>query len=192
HKWLAERVVATRNNAPPRYVNAGEGRIVGAELSLELSPEEGTFAYLGYTLSRSERRDIDGHWRLFDQDQTHILTLAAGRDLGAGWEVGARFRLVSGNPSTPLSGSVYDARSGVYVPIFGAINSAREPFFHQLDVRVEKAFHVGSGLVAVYLDVQNVYNAKNVEGTRYSYDYRAKEEVTGLPLFPNFGLRGEL
>ncbi len=192
YKWLGHRAVATRNNAPPRYVNDGEGRIVGAEFSTELTPRKGTFAYLAYTLSRSERRDLDGRWRLFDQDQTHILSLAASHDLGAGWEVGARFRLVSGNPSTPIEGAVYDARSGVYVPQFGGNNSTREPFFHQLDVRVEKAFQIGQGSLAVYLDVQNAYNAENVEGTRYSYDYREKEEVTGLPIFPNFGVRGEL
>ncbi len=192
YKWLGNRAVATPNNAPPRYVNDGEGRIVGAEFSAELKPRKGTFAYFAYTISRSERRDLDGAWRLFDQDQTHILSLVASHDLGAGWEVGGRFRLVSGNPSTPVTGSVYDARSGAYVPRFGAVNSTREPFFHQLDLRVEKSFHIGEGSLAVYLDVQNVYNAENVEGTRYSYDYREKEEVTGLPLFPNFGLRGEL
>jgi hypothetical protein len=184
--------VATAGGRPPRFVNAGEGRIVGGELSAEVTPQEGTFGYLAYTLSRSERRDLDGRWRLFDQDQTHILTLAAGHDLGAGWELGARFRLVSGNPTTPVEDSVYDARSGVYVPVYGAVNSDRDPAFHQLDVRVEKRFRIGTGSLAVYLDVQNVYNAQNQEGVRYSYDYREKEAVSGLPFLPNLGLRGEL
>ncbi len=192
YKRLEDRIVATAGGRPPRFVNAGQGRIVGGELSAEITPQEGTFGYAAYTLSRSERRDLDGRWRLFDQDQTHILTLAAGHDLGAGWELGARFRLVSGNPTTPVVDSVYDARSGVYVPVYGPVNSERDPMFHQLDVRVEKQFRIGTGSLAVYLDAQNVYNAENQEGVRYSYDYREKEAVSGLPFFPNLGLRGEL
>jgi TonB family protein len=192
YKRLENRVVSTTDGAPPYLVNDGEGRIVGGELSAEWNPKQGTFGYAGYTLSRSERRDLDGEWRPFDQDQTHILTLAAGHELGAGWEVGARFRLVTGNPSTPVVGSVYDARTGVYVPIFGAPNSERDPTFHQLDVRVLKEFRVGPGSIAVYLDLQNAYNSTNQEGVRYSYDYRQKESLSGLPILPNLGIRGEL
>jgi hypothetical protein len=165
---------------------------VGGELSAEIAPREGTFGYLAYTLSKSERRDLDGRWRPFDQDQTHILTLAAGHDLGAGWEVGARFRLVTGNPVTPVVGSVYDARSGVYVPVYGSVNSDRDPTFHQLDARVEKGFRIGDGKIAVYLDLQNAYNSENQQGAVYSYDYREREAVSGLPILPNLGLRGEL
>jgi hypothetical protein len=192
YKWLSNRVVSTPTGGPPHYVNDGEGRIVGMEVSAEWTPQAGTFGYLGYTLSKSERRDLDGEWRPFDQDQTHILTTAIGHDLGAGWNVGARFRLVTGNPSTPVVGSVYDARTGVYVPIYGAVNSERDPTFHQLDLRVEKTFRVGTGSIAVYLDLQNAYNSTNPEGVRYSYDYRQKETLSGLPILPNLGVRGEL
>jgi len=192
YKWVEGRVVPTPGNAPPRYLNEGEGRIYGAEISLEARPDADTFGYLAYTLSRSERRDLDGRWRLFDQDQTHILSAALSRKLGAGWEVGARFRLVSGNPDTPIVSSVYDARTGLYLPVSGEVNSVRSPTFHQLDVRVEKQFRLGAVTLAPYLDVQNVYNAENIEGRGYSYDYRESETVTGLPIFPNLGLRGEL
>jgi TonB family protein len=192
YKSIENRVVSTPTGGPPGFVNDGVGRIYGAEVSAEFTPEEGTFGYLGYTLSKSERRDLDGEWRPFDQDQTHILTAAAGHDLGAGWNIGARFRLVTGNPATPVVGSVYDARNGVYVPIYGAVNSERDPTFHQLDVRVEKKFTIGSGSIAVYLDLQNAYNSTNQEGVRYSYDYRQKETLSGLPILPNFGVRGEL
>jgi hypothetical protein len=161
-------------------------------VSGEWKPQDGTFAYLGYTLSRSERRDLDGDWRLFDQDQTHILTLAAGHELGKGWNIGARFRMTTGNPTTPVVDSVYDARTGVYVPVYGPVNSERDPTFHQLDVRVEKMFRIGTGSLSVYLDLQNAYNATNQQGVRYSYDYRQKEPITGIPILPNLGLRGEL
>jgi TonB family protein len=192
YKWLYDRPVGTDGMRPPRFVNAGEGRIFGGEFSAEVRPREGTFGYLAYTISRSERRDLDERWRLFDNDQTHILSVVASHDLGKGWEVGARFRLISGDPTTPIVGSTYDATSGVYAPIYGLTNSERNPTFQQLDVRVQKKWRVGPGSVALYLDLQNAYNAENQEGYRYSFDYREKESVSGLPILPNLGLRGEL
>jgi hypothetical protein len=99
---------------------------------------------------------------------------------------------VSGNPTTPITGATYDVRSGVYLPTYGATNSQRDPAFHQLDARVEKIWSVGPAKVAAYLDVQNVYVAQNAEGYRYSFDYSKRETVTGIQLFPNLGVRGEL
>jgi len=192
YKKLDKVIVATVDQGPPGFVNEGEGRIFGAEFSAEARPDDKTFGYLAYTLSRSERSEHGRPYRLFDHDQTHILSVAASRKLGAGWELGVRFRLVSGEPTTPVTGSIFDARTGVYLPRYGAVNSERDPMFHQLDVKVEKAFKIGALTLAPYLDVQNVYNASNVEGYTYNYDYTKREEATGLGLFPNIGVRGEL
>jgi TonB family protein len=193
YKAIDNVVVGTQSAEPPAFVNDGKGRIYGAEFSLEARPDDRTFAYVAYTLSRSERSEHGRAYRLFDNDQTHILSLVASRQLGKGWELGTRFRLVSGEPTTPVVGTVFDARSGVYLPTYGKVNSERNPMFHQLDVKLEKQFKIGSSFIlAPYLDVQNVYNSKNVEGTDYNYDYTKKEETNGLGLFPNLGIRGEL
>ncbi len=192
YKRVEDIVVGTENREAPQFVNGGEGRIFGGELAGQANWSRG-FAYLAYTLSRSERRREGAEeWRLFDQDQTHVLALAVSQGLGRGWTIGARFRLVSGNPTTPITGAVYDVRSGVYLPTYGATNSRRDPMFNQLDARVEKEWQVGPGKIAAYVDVQNVYAAQNPEGYRYSFDYSKREAVSGLSLFPNLGVRGEL
>jgi TonB family protein len=192
HKQLERVVVGTADGAEPGFVNEGRGRIVGAEFSAEARPDDRTFGYLAYTLSRSERSEHGRPYRLFDHDQTHILSIAANRKLGAGWELGTRFRLVSGEPRTPVTGRTFDARTGVYLPSYGAVNSERNPAFHQLDVKVEKTFVLGALSLSPYLEVQNVYNAKNAEGYTYNYDYTKREQANGLGLFPNLGVRGEL
>jgi hypothetical protein len=191
-KHLTGRVVGTPGSTPPRFINAGQGRVVGLETALAYRTDAGQDAQLAYTLSRSERQDRDEAWRLFDRDQTHVLSLAAGCPLGAGFHAGARFRYVTGNPLTPVVGSLYDAGSDLYYPVYGTHNAERDPAFHQLDVRVEKTFAVGAGRLSVYLDVQNAYAAENAEGFTYSYDYQARQPTTGSPFFPNLGLRGEL
>jgi hypothetical protein len=184
--------VATAS-APGGIANGGIGRVYGAEVSLKAAAGERAGGFLSYTLARSERRDHPGDaWRLFDFDQTHILTTAGSLRLDRGWQVGATFRLTSGNPETPVVGSVYDANHDVYRPVYGATNSARAPLFHRLDLRVEKQWHPGRILLAAYLDLQNAYNRKNEELTGYGYDYRQRVAVYGLPALPSLGLRGEL
>jgi hypothetical protein len=174
-------------------VNGGTGRIYGLEVLAKLNPSWLTrgFGFLSYTLSRSERNDHGTAWRLFDYDQTHILTVAGGYRLPRNWQLGMTFRLVSGNPTTPVTGAIYDANRDYYTPTFGAINSARDPLFHQLNVRVEKAWQFQAWRLATYLDVQNAYNHRSQEGLQYSYDYSQHTAIPGLPVLPSIGVRGE-
>jgi hypothetical protein len=44
----------------------------------------------------------------------------------------------------------------------------------------------------LFLEVLNVYNQGNQEGVTYNYDYRQSQIVSGLPIVPNLGIRGEL
>ena len=175
-----------------RYNNDGRGKVYGLELMVKHNDNGRFFGWIAYTLMNSSRVDHPGEAsRLFDYDQTHILTVVASAVLGRGWEAGVRFRLVSGNPETPILGSIYDADSDIYWPIYGETNSRRMPMFHQLDVRVDKNWTFKYVKFGVYIDVQNVYNHKNVEGTNYSYDYRQKAYLVGLPLLPSLGLKLE-
>jgi hypothetical protein len=87
---------------------------------------------------------------------------------------------------------VYDADRDLYRPLYGNVNGARAPMFQRLDLRVEKQWYPGPMLLATYLDLQNAYNHKNVEATGYGFDYRQRVEVSGLPVFPSIGVRGEL
>ncbi|MCU0691336.1 MAG: hypothetical protein MUF54_08040 [Polyangiaceae bacterium] len=174
------------------YMNAGEGYVVGSELLLKYKPDERFFGWLAYTLSRSVERNMpDEAYRLTDFDQTHILTALGSYRLGRGWEFGARFRLVSGNPETPVVGSIYNANSGAYAAITGDYNSTRVSMFHQLDLRVDKRWKFSAWQLSTYLDVQNVYYSQNVEGYSYNYNYTQRDLITGLPIIPSIGLRGD-
>ncbi|MBM4363014.1 MAG: TonB-dependent receptor, partial [Deltaproteobacteria bacterium] len=185
-------LVAARAGGPPHLDNAGEGRVVGAELLAQAAWAPGGRGQLAYTLSRSERRDASGGYRPFDRDQPHVLSAVGSQELGRGFSVSARLRLVSGNPTTPVVGGVFDARTGAYLPRFGPTGSSRDPLFHQLDLRAEKAFRWGPVSMVAYLELLNSTAAENPEGRAYSFDYRRSAPVSGLPILPNLGLRGEL
>ncbi|MEZ4464400.1 MAG: TonB-dependent receptor [bacterium] len=170
----------------------GEGRAYGAEVLLRHAPRGRFHGWIAYTWLRSERRDApDDAYRPFDLDQTHHLSVVGQLRLGPTWEVGTRFRYVTGNPDTPLTGATYDSDVDTFVPRAGRYNSDRLPAFHELDVRVDKRWLFDTWTLTTYLEVQNVYNRANPEGFSYNYDYTRRTSVAGLPLLPSFGVRGD-
>ncbi|RJS24091.1 ligand-gated channel protein [Corallococcus sp. H22C18031201] len=184
-------VVRDGEQVPERLKNGGVGRIYGLELLIRRSLTDRLFGWISYTLSRSERRDEPGAaWRLFDNDQTHVLTAIASYKLPRGWEVGARLRFASGNPTTPVLGSRRDDVTDVFIPYFAAVNSQRLPSFNQLDVRVDKTFLFDTWNLDVFLDVMNAYNNAAVEGVAYNYNYSQREFFKGLPILPVIGAKG--
>jgi TonB family protein len=172
--------------------NQGEGRSYGAQFLLRRELAQGFFGWVAYTILRSERRDAGaGEWRLFDFDQTHVLTALASYDLGKGFEVGVRARYATGYPRTPVVGSYFDSRTAMYQPLLGAKNSSRIPDFAQIDVRGSKRFKLEHGGIELYLDVQNVTNRENPEEIAYNADYSQRRYIQGLPLLPVFGAKWE-
>jgi hypothetical protein len=114
---------------------------------------------------------------LFPFDQTHIGAILGSYRLGSGWELGGRFRLVSGIPTEPCAQEIWDSSESRFRCIAGGDQQGRAPWFHQLDVRVEKRWRLSeTSSVTAYLDVINVYN----------------RETADLPFVPSLGLRGEL
>ncbi|OGQ92278.1 MAG: hypothetical protein A2284_03555 [Deltaproteobacteria bacterium RIFOXYA12_FULL_61_11] len=177
---------------PLVYDNRGEGRVYGLELVTRHDLSSGLSGWIAYTLSRAERHDSDrAGFRLFDYDQTHILTAVASYALPRNWQVGTRFRLVSGNPTTPVTGALWNGDTDRYSPIFGDVNSDRDPIFHQLDLRLDKRWVYDRFLLALYLDVQNVYSHQSGGQREYNFDYSRSKDGGGLPLLTILGLQAE-
>ncbi|HTQ05539.1 MAG TPA: TonB-dependent receptor [Polyangiaceae bacterium] len=187
--------LAARNPLPSPLVaeallDIGEGRSYGAQFLIRRNLANGFFGWVAYTLLRAERRDQPGTpFRLFDFDQTHVLTALAAYQLGKGFDVSARFRYATGYPRTPVIGSYFDARRDLYEPELGPKNSTRLPDFWQLDVRFAKRFNIGTTELETYLDVQNVTDRQNPEEIAYSPDYTQKRYIDGLPILPVIGAR---
>ncbi len=177
---------------PELWANTGVGHIFGGELLARKALSRNLFGWVSYTLMRSIRQDAPGEdFYLFDFDQTHILTAIASYKLPKGWQIGARFRLVSGNPTTPVLGAIYDATTDSYISLNGPRNSARVATFHQLDVRVDRRWVYKRFTTTAYLDVLNIYNAQNPEFVNYSYNFQQQSLITSLPILPSIGLKLE-
>jgi len=169
---------------------SGRGRAYGMQLLLRQELWQGLSGWIAYTLMRSERFDHDGApARLFDFDQTHILTAVLGYSLRHGFELGARLRYTTGFPRTPVIGAFFDSTNNLDQPIFGTQNSIRIPDWVQFDVRVAKAFEIRHTMLSLILDVLNVWNQPNAEEFVYASDYSRRATIRSFPVLPVLGLQ---
>ncbi len=185
------RLPTGTSSGPPYLQNDGIGNTYGLEVLVRHALTRRFFGWVAYTLSRSERRNHpDERWRLFTQDQTHVLTAIGSYKLPRNWQIGARFRYATGNNTTPVIGSRRNDNLDVFAPIFGLVNSDRLPSFNQLDIRIDKTWVFDLWSLNLFLDIQNVYNRQSVEGVTYNYNYAQRQYFTGLPILPIIGLKG--
>ena len=124
-------------------------------------------------------------------DQTHILTVLGTYKLPRGFQVGARYRYVTGNPTTPIvvlyfnsTGSLRAAQRGAVQHALAALQPAGPARGQGVDLR----------LLAL-LDVPR--RAERVErlqpgGDRLQlYNFTIGTPISGSPLLPILGLRGD-
>jgi TonB family protein len=191
--YLDDLAMRNGDDTPRRaqaVLASGEGHTIGLQTLIRRELANHVFGWVAYTVMRSERKnDDDSKTRLFDYDQTHVLSTVLVWSPFTGFELGGRFRLASGFPRTPVTGSYYDARRNQYQPQFGEQNSIRIPLFMQLDLRVSQAFKIAGTELSVYLEVQNVTNRDNTEELVYSPDFQQRGHIQSLPILPIAGVQ---
>jgi hypothetical protein len=177
---------------PIFFTNGGRGNTMGIELLLRHEITEYFYGWIAYTLSRTviDLDENDSSFSLTDFDQTHILTVVGQTNLPYGFTLGGRFRLVSGVLTRFPLGAVHDLDTTDYLRL-GESQRERLPFFHQLDIRVDRKWVFEQFSMTTYLDLLNVYNNQNVEGVQADYRSREVQTIPSLPILPVFGLSGE-
>lgn len=186
------------SNPRPRYENLYEALNTFPELEpdrIRIAPDRSTAQgvelflqgragkrlgwFANYAWAKTED-EIDGQTVPRQIDQRHALNLDLDCRLGAHWRLNLAGRYHSGWPITPLTLEEEDDGEGgtVYVPVLGPLNSERLPAYHRLDLRASREFRTGGGgLIVFFIDVQNLYNRKNIAGFDVEID---EEEGTAL------------
>ncbi|HEY0881305.1 MAG TPA: outer membrane beta-barrel protein, partial [Archangium sp.] len=179
-----------------RSANLGLGRAYGLEVMLRHEVSKNFFGWVAYTFNRSEERraGTTNEYVVSSFDQTHILTVVGSYKLPFGFEIGARFRYVTGRPKSALihEYDVFSADTNSYSGRFGPARATRIKDFHQLDIRIDKNFVFEKWTLTAYIDVQNVYNQANVEASFFDYRFRTEFEVPGIPILPVIGIKASL
>lgn len=178
--------------AETRYTSKGYGRSYGAEVLLRHKPKHHFFGWVAYSISRFERDYYGGvAYAPGPLDQPHNLIVVGSYQLPWDITVGVKLRFASGPLVTPIVASLYDGSGNYYYPLPGLPWSQRLPNFFQLDARIDKRFVFEKWTLDIYADVQNVTNRANAEGVFYNYNYTQKQIVSGVPILPALGARGE-
>lgn len=168
----------------------GSGRAYGMQALVRQDLWKGLFGWVAYTFMRAERTRAEGEpWRLFDYDQTHILTAVLAYRLPLAFEASARFRYATGFPRTSVQGVYHDVTRNRDQPIFGRHNDIRIPQFIQLDLRVAKTFTIRRSSLEIFLEVLNLWNRSNAEEIVYSPDFSRRGTIRGFPILPVLGLQ---
>jgi TonB family protein len=178
--------------AESRYSSTGYGRAYGLEAMVRIRPTKRFVGWVAYSLSRFERDYYGGvAYAPGPLDQPHNLIAVASVSLPYNFTVGARFRFTSGPLVTPVLSSIFDANANQYVALPGLPWSQRLANFGQLDLRVDRRWVFDRWSLSAYADVQNVTNRKNPEALTYNFNYTKSAVVSGVPILPTVGLRGE-
>ncbi|WP_372775767.1 TonB-dependent receptor domain-containing protein [Mangrovibacterium sp.] len=143
-----------------------EGQAYGAELQSRIAVP-GDFNFnLSYTFVRSEFEDRYGKLVPSSWDSRHVLVVTSTKKLKRNWQIGGRWRFVGGLPYTPYDMDrstlieAWNANNGPYYDTDNW-NTKRFKAFHQLDLRIDKAYYLNKMTAKFYIDIQNFYNFKN-------------------------------
>jgi hypothetical protein len=166
--------------------NSAKGWSRGVELFIQKKwrPDFPLYGLLSISYSRSMFTSIEGKERLSAYDSPLIFNLALGYRFENNWEVGFKYRTAIGNPTTPyLSTGVQD---------YTQYNEGeRLPIFHQTDFRVDKRFDLGNFSLDAYIDIQNIFNTKNVSGGRWDFRTQSVVYNKSFGILPSIGIQFE-
>ena len=169
-----------------KLVSAGKGYARGFEISAEKPLRRRLSWSVVYSYSVVKYQALDGVMRNGDFDFRHSLSLVALYRLSSSWELGLKWRFAGGQPYTPFDMQMSVLRDNSYFDMT-KINTLRYPAYHRLDIRVEKSFAFKKWSLSGYLDIQNVYDRRNVY---YKYwDDGREHTVNYLPIVPFIGIQ---
>ena len=171
--------------------NDAVGRASGLDLYIIYS-NSWFSSWLSYSLLRSEQNKLNDSYGYYPRntDQRHTLAIYADADLGSDWKLSARFAYGSGFAYTP-SNAVYYPSPGFWEWVPGEPNSAHMPAYKRVDLRLSKNLNLFGLSSSFFLDINNVFNYKNIQSYQYTFSSNGQpliKEVKLWPILPTFGL----
>lgn len=152
-------------NEPVSFLN--KGRAYGMEFLIQKRSKKGLYGIASYTLAWSEFQNTNGIFLPSSWDSRHTISLTGGIKLKKNWEIGLKWRFVTGRPYTPIDtlasmNKNYWDNNGIAKLNFNRINSLRFSNFSQVDFRIDKVWYRKKYSFNLYFDIQNVLNQVQV------------------------------
>lgn len=154
-------------------VTTGKGRAYGLELFAQQKLTRNLFYTVSYTLFKSEFTGLSGEYKPSSWDNRSLLSAILGYKFNNNWEIGFKYRYAGASPITPFD---LDASRTNYLTLgtgvldFDQINSLRLRAFNQADIRIDKKWNLKRTTIDVFLDIQNLFNAKSTGALAYTFE----------------------
>ncbi len=159
----------------------GKGFSRGLEFSMQKkSTDRNHYGIASVTYSQTKFTSLDGVERSGQYDQRWIVSLSAGYIFNEKWEASLKFRYATGSPYTPFNFDGTQSRSNYLIENF------RDS--HALDLRVDRRWNFEGWALVTYIDIQNIYNQKNISSIRWNFAERKVEESEGIGILPSIGI----
>jgi hypothetical protein len=170
----------------------------GAEALLRLPPRgpvQGWFSYAWSDVMRATPTTSTAGPTYYPGDfsQPQALGMVLQARLPWGLQLGARLRVASGIPYTPVASRVSSTAGSVvtWTPTFGGTNSARLEPYQRLDLRLQKRWQPAARAwwrsVTGYVELINLTDAPNVTTVTYEDDY---SDIRRIRQFPRLAFAG--
>lgn len=159
----------------------GKGYSRGIEFSIQKkSSSLKHYGIASITYSESYFTSLDGIERTGQYNQEWIANISAGYIFNDKWEAALKFRYATGSPYTPYNLDGTQNRADYLT------SSLKDS--HGLDVRVDRRWNFEGWALITYLDIQNIYNSKNITAVRWDYKERKVEENSEIGILPSIGI----
>ncbi|MBI1931102.1 MAG: TonB-dependent receptor [Ignavibacteriales bacterium] len=159
----------------------GKGYSRGVEFSVQKkSSKNNLYGILSVTYSQTKFTGIDGIERTGQYDQSWIISLSSGFIFNENWEAAVKFRLATGNAYTPYNN---DGTQSVANYLTERLNAN-----HGLDIRVDRRWNFSNMSLIAYIDIQNIYNHKNVNTVKWDYKLMQIDEQADIGILPSIGI----
>lgn len=168
----------------------GSGRAQGLELFLQKRLTGALYGQIAYTVSQTRHAALDGVMRPGTFDSPQTFSAIGGYRLGRAWQVSTRFTYASGLPYTPPLVDA-SAEQNRWIHDLTRVSAERLPAYHRLDVRVDRTFSWRGTNVAIFGEIQNIYNRNNVAAYEWNPKTRTVATEKQLPLIPIIGINWE-
>jgi len=159
----------------------GNGKARGVEVSLQKKLSGSPYyGIASLTYSAADYKALDQVERRGTYDQTWIISLSGGYKFNNEWESSLKFRYSTGKPYTP-----YKSNGTQNVSDY---NSLRFSANHSLDLRLDKLWFFSDWTLITYIDIQNIYNRKNITSVRWDVRTQKPEFNESIGILPSIGI----
>lgn len=156
----------------------GTGISKGVDVFLKVRLKPKFNGWISYAYTDSKRKQYDAaSLTPANYDITHSMSIVGTYNVTDRLTVGASYKVSTGKPYTPVTGSMFDPNNNVYIPIFAERNSERFPTYQRIDLNAQYIFALFGRFAVAFFALNNLLNTSNLYEYNYNFDYSQRTEI---------------